>query len=139
MTKSQIWVAAFLVTFLVLFFLVHLTKEDEAIDNVPPGNPVPQTNISSEELSAPDLISRLGCKSCHGNDLDGTKMGPGLTNVSEYWNRDELINYLRNPNSYMEKERFRKFREEYPGILMPSFGNVEVKDLGRIADYLLGL
>ncbi len=137
MTKSQIWVAAFLVLFLGLFLLSRLTMEDKATENIKTGNPVPQTDISSDEISAADLITRLGCRGCHGADLSGTRMGPELTGLQEYWKRDELINYLRNPNSYMDKDRFRKFKEEYPGIMMPSFNNVDVKELGKVADYLL--
>jgi cytochrome c553 len=139
MTKSQIWVASFLVIFFILFIIGQITKEDEAQLNTPPGNPMPQSNIASDEISAPDLITRLGCRSCHGGELQGTRMGPALTGLSANWTRDELLNYLRNPNSFMEKARFKKFREEYPGIMMPSFGNVEVKDLGKISDYLLTL
>jgi len=139
MTKSQIWVAAFLALFLGLFLLLKLTQEKDASENTPPGNPTPQTSMSSDELSAPDLITRLGCRGCHGNDLAGTRMGPQLTGLKENWSRDELINYLRNPNSYMDRDRFRKFKEEYPGIMMPSFGNVDVKDLGIISEFLLGL
>jgi len=137
MTKSQIWVASFLVLFLALFFLSRLTMEDNPVENTPPDNPVPQKDISSEEVNAPDLIARLGCKGCHGADLKGTRMGPELTGLKEFWSRDELINYLRNPNSYMDNERFLKFKEDYPGIIMPSFNNVDVKDLGKISDYLL--
>lgn len=139
MTKSQIWVSAFLVLFLALFLLSRLTKEEDAKENTPPGNPMPQTNISSENLSVPDMIGRLGCKGCHGADLEGTKMGPKLTGLEQNWSRDELINYLRNPNSYMDKDRFTKFKEMFPGVMMPSFSNVDVKDLGKIADYLLSL
>jgi hypothetical protein len=139
MTKSQIWVSAFLVLFLALFLLSRVTEEDNAHENTLPGNPMPQSNIASEELSASDLITRLGCRGCHGSELTGTRMGPKLTGMQEFWSRDELINYLRNPNSFMDRDRFKKYKEDYPGILMPSFGNVEPKDLGKISDYLLNL
>jgi hypothetical protein len=139
MTKSQIWVAAFLILFAILFMMVRLTMVDEDISHTPAGNPVPQTDISSDSVTPANLISRLGCRGCHGAELEGTRMGPALTNMTQYWSRDELISYLRNPNSFMNKDRFRKYQEEYPGILMPSFSNVDVKDLGTIADYLLGL
>jgi hypothetical protein len=38
----------------------------------------------------------------------------------------------------MDKERFQAFKEKYRTI-MPSFNNKDVKDLGKIADYILGL
>ncbi|MEO8399871.1 MAG: cytochrome c [Ignavibacteriaceae bacterium] len=106
MTKSQIWVASFLVLFLLLFFLGRVSKNVESGEQKTT-NPLPQTNSSSKELSAPELITQLGCVNCHGPDLSGTKLGPSLQNVKEFWSRDKLINYLRNPNSYMDSERFK--------------------------------
>ncbi|RPI74031.1 MAG: cytochrome c [Ignavibacteriales bacterium] len=140
MTKPQIWIATFLALFILLFLLSRLTKEAETNQTTPPvESPVPQTNLSSGDLSAKELITKLGCITCHGNDLQGTRMGPALYNVSEYWSRDKLINYLRNPSSYADTERYQKLKQQYPGMIMPSFSNIEVKELGKIADYLLEL
>lgn len=137
MTKTQIWVAAFLALFIVLFMLSRLTKEDENGNEKTVENPVPQSNMSSESLSGEQLMSRLGCLNCHGTNLQGTQMAPALADLSEYWSRDKLVNYLRNPSSYMDSDRFKEYREKYPGTIMPPFNNVDVKDLGKIADYLL--
>jgi cytochrome c2 len=139
MTKPQIWVATFLALFIVLFLLSRLTKEEETGQTPSVNSPIPQTGMSSEELSANELINKLGCITCHGAELQGTRMGPSLHSITEYWSRDKLINYLRNPSSFEDTERFQKFKEQYPGMIMPAFGNIEVKDLGKIADYLLEL
>lgn len=140
MTKPQIWIATFLALFILLFLLSRLTKVAETEQNIPPvDSPVPQTDMSSEDLSSKELITKLGCTTCHGNDLRGTRMGPALYNVSEYWSRDKLINYLRNPASYADTERYQELQKQYPGMIMPAFSNIDVKDLGRIADYLLSL
>jgi len=139
MTKPQIWVAAFLGLFILLFLLSRLTKDEDKSNGIPEQNPVPQTNLSSENLSAPELMSKLGCTTCHGTDLKGTRMGPPLFGLREHWGRDNLINYLRNPNSYADTERFKEQQKQYPGLMMPSFSNIDVKELGRIADYLLEL
>ena len=140
MTKPQIWIATFLALFILLFLLSRLTKDAETDPTVPSvDSPVPQTGMSSENLSAKELMNKLGCITCHGNEMQGTKMGPSLHNVAEYWSRDKLINYLRNPTSFADTERFQKFEELYPGMIMPAFSNIEVKELGKIADYLLGL
>jgi hypothetical protein len=140
MTKPQIWIAAFLALFILLFLLSRLTKESETDQSSPPvDSPVPQTNLSSEDLSPQELINKLGCITCHGNDLKGTRMGPSLYNISEYWSRDKLINYLRNPSSYAGTERYQNLQKQYPGMIMPSFSHIEVKELGKIADYLLSL
>ena len=140
MTKPQIWIATFLALFILLFLLSRLTKDAETDPTVPSvDSPVPQTGMSSENLSAKELMNKLGCITCHGNEMQGTKMGPSLHNVAEYWSRDKLINYLRNPTSFSDTERFKKFEDQFPGMIMPAFGNIEVKELGKIADYLLGL
>jgi len=138
MTKPQIWIASFVFLFLLLFILNQATKKEEEVKN-PIQNTVPQTGMNSEENSGEQLVKRLGCISCHGSDLKGSRMGPDLTNVKEFWSRDQLINYLRNPNSYMQSERMQKYKENFPGVIMPPFNHVDVKDLGKIAEYLLEL
>ena len=137
MTKPQIWVAVFLALFILLFMLGRLTKKEE-----PPKNFSDQMNSpeveTTEELSGAQLFSNFGCVNCHGNDLAGTVLAPPLRNLKEHWGRDNLISYLRNPSSFMNSDRFKEFREKYPGQIMPSYSNKNVKDLGRIVDYLLG-
>ena len=103
------------------------------------GNPVPQTEMSSQELTAEELIDRVGCNNCHGRSLTGTQTAPTLVGVSQYWTRDKLINYLRNPVSFMDADRFKAYKQQYPDKIMPSFNNINIKDLGKIADYLMNL
>jgi cytochrome c2 len=139
MTKPQIWVASFLFLFIALFLLNRLTKEDDEIKNNAVENPVPQTDMSSEVVTGYELIRRLGCTSCHGAELNGSRMGPDLSSAKDFWSRDQLINYLRNPNSFMDSERMQQYKKDFPGIIMPPFNHVDVKDLGKVADYLLQL
>ena len=137
MTKPQIWVAAFLALFVLLFLLERATEKNENENKPAINNPVPQTGMASANATAPELISRLGCVNCHGSNLTGTDKGPNLNNLSQYWSRDKLINYLRNPSSYMSSARFKEYQEQFPNTIMPSFGNIDVKELGKISDYLL--
>jgi len=139
MTKPQIWVAAFLALFILLFLLGRLTKEEDSENSIANTNTVPQSNMSSGDISGADLIARIGCINCHGNELAGTEKGPSLAEVKKYWSRDQLINYLRNPNSFMSSERFQDYKAKYPNVIMPSYTNIDVKDLGKIAEYLLEL
>jgi hypothetical protein len=139
MTKSQIWVASFLVLFLILFGLTQISKKEHlgSSEGLMQGNENPSGN---KEQTALSLIKANGCTSCHGKDLKGTNLGPGLIGVKQYWSsRDDLINYLRNPSSYMDKDRFKSYKEKYSSVVMPSFNNVDVKNLGIIADYLRGI
>jgi cytochrome c2 len=138
MTKPQIWVAAFLLLFIVLFMIGRLTKEEETMKDFSGMNDSAMGQQSSEELTGDRLIESFGCINCHGSNLAGTNMGPSLKGLKEFWSsRDNLINYLRNPNSFMDKDRFREYKVKYPNGIMPSYGNKDVKDLGKIVDYLL--
>lgn len=134
MTNAQKWVAAFLVLFVGLYFLSTVTgtfeEETEDLSAYSESEP-------PQEFSGADLVTNIGCISCHGQDLQGTKLAPALENLAEYWKRDELINYLRNPSAYDGGERFDAYKQKYPNIVMPSYSNYSVQDLGKIADYLL--
>ena len=139
MTKPQIWVAAVLVFFFLLLVLeMNTNRSDEQKKSIPPGQQS-QMAESSKPQTPEQLVSSLGCTGCHGADLSGTRMAPDLHNVKDYWSRDKLINFLRNPSSYMSSDRFQNFKARYPNVMMPSFSNINVQELGRIADYLLKL
>jgi len=134
MTKTQIWVAGFLVLFLILFGLQKLTQKDE--EPVHPGTEMSGAKPTGDQ-TALSLINANGCTSCHGQELKGSNLGPSLAGLKEFWSsRESLINYLRNPNSFMDKDRFKDYRQKYNSV-MPPFNNLDVKDLGKIADYLL--
>lgn len=139
MTKPQIWVTITLLLFLGLFMLARLTKEEQVHQDFSTSGNMPVTEEPLSELTGSELMNTFGCLNCHGANLQGTAMGPELTGLSEFWNRDNLINYLRNPNSFMSSERFKEYKKQFPNMMMPSYGNKDVKDLGKIADYLLGL
>lgn len=138
MTKPQIWVAVFLLLFIVLFMIGRLTKEEETMKDFSGMNNSPMGEQTTSEITGDKLIQTFGCVNCHGADLAGSNIGPSLKGLKEFWgSRDDLINYLRNPNSFMDKDRFKEYRSKYPKGIMPAFGNKDVKDLGKIADYLL--
>lgn len=133
MTKPQIWIAAFLTLFIILFLLQKLTEKKKT-----PQKPNIVMKSESQKAETPEgLIVSLGCITCHRADLTGTNNGPNLKNIKQYWSRKNLINYLRNPAANMSGDRFDEYKKKFPNFLMPSFGNVDVKKLGKIADYLL--
>ncbi|PKL82870.1 MAG: hypothetical protein CVV24_07885 [Ignavibacteriae bacterium HGW-Ignavibacteriae-3] len=137
MTNAQKWVALFLGLFLVLFLLGRLTREKE--DQMPHvmGLMGEQPDQKSADADGLTLIKQIGCVSCHGDNLGGSKLGPALADLKQFWSRDALINYLRNPQSYSRDERFDRYRAKYRNVIMPSYGNIDVKELGKIAEYLL--
>jgi len=134
MTKTQVWLAAFVLLFAVLFIIGRLTKKEDAETGM-------RQSMSSAEqpVEAPQLIDRLACTKCHGSDLRGTAMAPALLGLKASWDREGLINYLRNPSAYSSSEKFKIYKEKYRNIVMPAYNSTDVKELGKIADYLLGL
>lgn len=136
MTNAQKWVAAFLGLFLVLFFLGRITQKEEEFPMMDE-NYYEQSTQRIEEVDGFTLIKQTGCTACHGTNLEGTNMAPGLVNIKQHWSRDGLINYLRNPSSYSGDNRFKEYKLKYKNIIMPSYSNIDVKDLGKMADYLL--
>lgn len=134
MTNAQKWVAAFLGLFLILFLLGRLTRKEEA--QMPQTMGMQQTQPSGN-VDGLTLIKQTGCTSCHGDNLEGSKLAPALVNIKKYWSRDALINYLRNPQSYSRDVRFDDYRAKYKNVIMPSYGNIDVKELGKISEYLL--
>jgi len=137
MTKPQIWVATFLVIFILLFILQKVTKKEETPPRITTTNLNNQT--TSESLSGAELFNTFGCKNCHGTDYQGTKMGPALKGLNDHYSRKDLISYLRNPKSFMDSKRLQEYRDQFPGVIMPNYSNKDVKELGKIADFLLGL
>jgi cytochrome c2 len=137
MTKPQIWVAAFLAAFILLFILQKATKKEEAPRDLSSQMNNPMSEENTTELSGQQLVSNFGCTNCHGSDLAGTNIAPALTNLTQFWGKESLLNYLRNPNDFMNQKRFQEYKEKYSGQIMPSYGNKDIKDLGKIVDYLL--
>ncbi len=136
MTNAQKWMAAFLGLFLFLFVLGSITKKEDA-GNAVTEKYMEEISQASQEIDGLALIKQTGCITCHGSELQGTKMAPELKDLKKYWTRDALINYLRNPSSYSDDARFDEYRAKYKNIVMPSYRNIDVKDLGKMADYLL--
>ncbi|MCU7496911.1 MAG: cytochrome c [Ignavibacteria bacterium] len=139
MTKTQIWVAAFLGLFIILFGISHISNNNEPSSQAGMNGQMESVQPEGNEANASALLKNNGCTSCHGSDLNGTNLAPSLVNVKQNWNRDELIAYLRNPSSFMDSERFAAYRQRYSSVVMPPFNNLDIKDLGKIADYLMKL
>ena len=138
MTNAQKWVALFLGVFIALFVLAKIV--DSGDDEINEDDYYSSTEAEQvKSLDGMTLLQNTGCLGCHGTDLNGTNLAPALTGLGENWDRDGLINYLRNPSSYSGDDRFDEYKKQYNNVVMPSYSNIDVKDLGKIADYLLGL
>ncbi|MCK6604996.1 MAG: cytochrome c [Ignavibacteriaceae bacterium] len=144
MSKSIIWVGIFVAAFAGLLLLQHFTSDEysgggeSGYGGMGGGASENTTQAGGgEELSGAQLFANFGCVNCHGAEMQGTKMGPSLAGVAKYYNREKLIAYLRNPEANMSGDRFDQYKKDFPGGLMPSYGNRDPKDLGKIADFIL--
>ncbi len=137
MTNVQKWILAALVIFIGLFILGKATENNEPAEDAVYYEEAPAQTDGASQIQ--NLFTVNNCFNCHGSDLKGTTLGPTLYTAGEYWDRADLINYLRNPADYSGDERFEAFKERYNHIVMPSYDNVDVKELGKMADYILSL
>lgn len=137
MTKTLVWILVFIAAFAGLFFLQHLTRDTGASTTGPGYMEEGSAAADTTSLSGQELMNNFGCLNCHGNDLNGTPMAPPLVGMSKYYDRESLIAYLRNPEKNKTGARFDEYKTKYASGVMPSYGNKDVKDLGKIADYLL--
>lgn len=80
----------------------------------------------------------LGCADCHGLDREGLRSGPPLLDLSERWQADELLAYLRDPESFVKSNpRLSYLAERYP-IAMPAYPNTPEEDLRAVVDLIMG-
>ncbi|MBN2081595.1 cytochrome c [bacterium] len=82
---------------------------------LPPGVelPAPDPNID-----VPELYRTKNCASCHGDNQEGTKLGPPLAGLDRYWEVKELEGFLQSPAYYLE-------------------GNKRLVDVGRTYNLLM--
>ena len=138
MTNAQKWVTVFLILFVLLLALSKLTNKDEKSSseaNYSEENVNPNETV---QINAEKLISQNRCLTCHGRDLGGSGMGPSLTNLSDNWEKDALINYLKDPSSFLNIARMAVLREKY-GSDMPAVKNLSNDEISAIAEFLLKL
>lgn len=137
MTKTLVWILVFIAAFAGLFFLQQLTRDTGASTTGPGYMEESSDTTATAGVSGQELINNFGCLNCHGNDLNGTPMAPPLIGLAKFYDRESLIAYLRNPDKNKTGARFDEYKTKYASGVMPSYGNKDPKDLGKIADYLL--
>ncbi len=135
MTKAQIWIAAFVGLFIVLFGIQRLTTSDETAQ----GSDSASMQAGSGQGIDPKIaVQQFSCVTCHGPDLKGSGSGPALTGLAAYYTPEKLLAFLRNPNAYQSEPRHQERTGKYPSP-MPSYNNKDEKDLTKLAAYLLTL
>lgn len=86
--------------------------------------------------AAMEIFAANNCAMCHGKDMGGNKMGPALTGLSDYWDAESLVAYMKNPEDRsVNEEHLAKLDEEY-SLTMPAFEGSD-DDLKVMVEYLL--
>ena len=89
--------------------------------------------------SGEKVFAAQGCTLCHGSDATGSSFGPTLHGKARYWTREKLVQYLKAPVEYAEKDpRLAEQRKKYT-MPMRQFDKVPDDELGAVADFVLQL
>lgn len=135
MTNAQKWVSVFLVLFVLLLVLSRLTKKEDQESDSYYGEESVSTS-ESQEINAENLLANNRCYVCHGNDLNGSGMGPSLANVNANWKATNLVSYLENPKAFLSNPRMAALKDKY-NREMPAVDHLTQEELNAIAEYLL--
>ncbi|MDA3861474.1 MAG: cytochrome c [Melioribacteraceae bacterium] len=136
MTNAQKWVSAFLVLFILLLVLSKITNRQDNETETASTEDVQQDMAQSAEIDVQNLLGSNRCFTCHGEDLNGTGMGPSLVNVSENWKKASLVSYFQNPKAFLNNPRMLVLKNKY-NREMPAQGSMTVEELDAVAEYLL--
>ncbi len=84
------------------------------------------------------LYFDLGCAKCHGAELQGQRNGPPLTRLDERWDEESLVEFLQDPQGFIDRKPELEYRFEQYAIAMHAFGTTPEPDLRKLAGWLLG-
>jgi cytochrome c553 len=97
------------------------------------------SNDSSMELPGRAIFEQQNCGLCHGHNAEGKATAPKLADLEDNWNKDQLVEYLKNPAQYAEEDpRLSSEGHKYPSM-MPNYNFVSESDLQILSEYLLAL
>lgn len=92
------------------------------------------------ERSGKELFQLQGCTLCHGKEGEGSPLGPELRGVSAHWTKATLVEYLRDPQAYQQKdERLKANLQRYRMQPMPKYGMLAPEQLEKIAEHVLDM
>ena len=79
----------------------------------------------------------LGCAKCHGPAREGQRSGPPLVKLEGHWDEETLMQYMRDPKTFVEANpRLSYMAEQYP-IAMPAFAHTDEEQLRELAVFIL--
>jgi hypothetical protein len=109
------------------------------------GTPVPPPGLDEVQLAGWQAYVDLQCGTCHGDNREGLRTGPPLSELDRLWTADRLISYLTEPDAMLESDSQLRYRAEKYAIGMPKVsgkspgysGKAAEGRLRALAEYLL--
>jgi mono/diheme cytochrome c family protein len=107
--------------------------------------PQPPPGLDEVQLAGWKAYVDLNCASCHGEDREGKRSGPPLTELAEHWTPEDLVSYLEDPDAAVRSKPRLAYRAEKYAIGMPKVSGktpgyadkAEEETLRALAEYLL--
>ncbi len=134
MTNAQKWVSVFLALFILLLVLAKMTSSEE--EETFGAESIEADANQSLGMQVTDLLADNKCLICHGTNLEGSGRGPSLANVSDNWEKAELIKYFKNPKAFLSEPRMAILKDKYDKE-MPAQEKMSHEELDALAEYLL--
>ena len=95
--------------------------------------------ITAETLEiGRSLYEDWDCSVCHGENGEGSDLGPGLSGLSAHWKLEQLAEYISEPERFIEQDaRLESLKTLYPDMAMPAFEAIPPDGRRALAAYLL--
>jgi len=89
--------------------------------------------------SGAEIYRLQNCANCHGDRGEGTSRGTALRELGLHWTRDDLADFLADPDVVLTRDaRLQAQRRPFSGA-MSRYDNLTQDERERLAEYLLGL
>ena len=82
-----------------------------------------KTQVGSIDIDGRQVFKKSQCQACHMHNGEGGTNGPDLSNVSDQYNKEKIMNFILQP-------------PEPANMVMPPFNGSDA-ELDALADYLL--
>ncbi len=97
------------------------------------GNPCGEQ--AAPPADATEIFAAANCTMCHGRELEGSGLGPALSNIAAEWDEAELKTYVRDASKY--KDTGNRLSHDPKWVMkMPPFPQGE-QDLDTLVNWLL--
>lgn len=98
-------------------------------------NPCAAGSDSAAVADASEIFATNNCTMCHGKELEGSGLGPALSNLASKWNEEELKSYIRDASKYEDTGNRLSHDPKYVMVMPPFLGSEE--DLDTLVEWLL--